>query len=344
MARGSSLLAFIITRLLLAVPMLLFLLTFVFVILRILPGDPVLALWGGRNPPPEVIEAARRQLGLDQPAFPNQYVSYLSNIFTGNWGTSFGEFYRGQSVWAVMMQKFPATVELAVGAMTVATILGVGSGILGGAHRDKAIDVGARLYGTIVWVIPIFWLGLLFQIVFGVWLRWLPPHSRWDGSDFPIGPTGMYTVDSLLARDPAKFLKALSHLILPSLTLGIVLSGFFTKTVRANMLRTVGADYVEAARARGVRERRVVYRHAFKNALVPVVTVLGLQFAVLFGGAILTETTFGWDGMGKLLYDSINSKDYMMIQGIIVFYATIIVLISVVIDVWGALIDPRIRL
>src|SRR3989442_1464992 len=190
MARGSSLLAFIITRLLLAVPMLLFLLTFVFVILRILPGDPVLALWGGRNPPPEVIEAARRQLGLDQPAFP-------------------------------------------------------------------------------------------------------------------IGPTGMYTVDSLLARDPAKFLKALSHLILPSLTLGIVLSGFFTKTVRANMLRTVGADYVEAARARGVRERRVVYRHAFKNALVPVVTVLGLQFAVLFGGAILTETTFGWDGMGKLLYDSI---------------------------------------
>jgi len=344
MARGTSLLAFILTRLLIAVPMLLLLLTFVFVILRILPGDPVLALWGGRNPPPEVVDSARRQLGLDQPAFPNQYVSYMRNIFTGNWGTSFGEFYRGQSVWAVMMEKFPATVELALGAMIVATLLGVGTGLIGGANRDKWIDVAARLYGTIVWVTPIFWLGLILQLIFGVWLRWLPPHSRWDGSDFPIRVTGMYTVDSLLEGSPAKFLKAFSHLILPSLTLGIVLSGFFTKTVRANLLRTITADYTEAARARGVREARVVYRHAFKNALVPVVTILGLQFAILFGGAVLTETTFSWDGMGRLLYDSINSKDYMMIQGVIVFYATIIIVISLVIDVSGALIDPRIRL
>src|SRR5438445_1528998 len=165
MARGTSLAAFAITRGLIAIPMLLFLLTFVFFILRILPGDPVLALWGGRNPPPEVIDAARAQLGLDKPAFPDQYVSYLRNIFTGNFGTSFGEFYRGQSVWTVMMQKFPATVELAIGAMLVAAVLGVGTGILGGANRDRPIDVIMRLYGTVVWVIPIFWLGLILQLI-----------------------------------------------------------------------------------------------------------------------------------------------------------------------------------
>ena len=344
MARGTSLAAFAITRGLIAIPMLLFLLTFVFFILRILPGDPVLALWGGRNPPPEVIDAARAQLGLDKPAFPDQYVSYLRNIFTGNFGTSFGEFYRGQSVWTVMMQKFPATVELAIGAMLVAAVLGVGTGILGGANRDRPIDVIMRLYGTVVWVIPIFWLGLILQLIFAVWLRWLPSNGRWDGADIPRPATVMYTVDALLQGSPDKSLRAVRHLILPSVTLGLVLSGFFAKTVRANMLRTINADYTEAARARGVRESRVVYRHAFKNALVPVVTLLGLQFAILFSGAVLTETTFGWDGMGRLLYDSINSKDYMMIQGVIVFYATIIIVISLVIDVLGALIDPRIRL
>jgi len=343
MARSGSLLAFIITRLMIAAPMLFILLTFVFIILRVLPGDPVLALWGGRNPPPEVIEAARTQLGLNQPVWV-QYLTYMKNILTGNFGTSFGEFYRGQDVWAVMMEKFPATVELTIGAMVVASVLGIGTGILGGAHRDRPIDVITRLYGTVAWVTPIFWLGLILQLIFGVWLRWLPPHSRFEGTDRPFRITGMYTVDALLEGSPSKFLNAFSHLILPSLTLGIVLSGFFTKTVRANMLRTINADYVEAARARGVRENRVVYRHAFKNALVPVVTVLGLQFAILFAGAVLTETTFSWDGMGRLLYDSINSKDYMMIQGVIVFYAAIIIVISLVIDVVGAMIDPRIRL
>src|SRR3990170_6011756 len=143
MARGTSLAAYALTRLLIAVPMLLTLLTFVFIILRILPGDPVLALWGGRPPPPPVIEAARAQLGLYQPPWV-QYISYMKNIFTGNFGTSFGEFYRGQSVWTVMMQKFPATVELAVGSMLVASVLGVGTGIVGGGHRDRPVDVAMR--------------------------------------------------------------------------------------------------------------------------------------------------------------------------------------------------------
>src|SRR5438128_260192 len=350
MARGGSLLAYALTRMALALPMLLILLTAVFIVLRVLPGDPILALWGDRNPPPDAIEAARQQLGLDQP-IPVQYLTYLRNIFTGNFGVSIGVQYRGQPVWNQIAVRFPATVELAIGGMIVASLVGIPLGVLGGANRDKPIDLAVRLYGTIVWVIPIFWLGAVLQLTFGVWLQWLPPNGRWTGADVPCATagscsfrTGMYTVDSLIEGNLGHLANAVRHLLLPSITLGLVLSGFFTKTVRANMLRTISADFTEAARARGVPTRAIVYRHAFKNALVPVVTVLGLQFAILFAGAVLTEKTFSIEGIGILLLNSVTSKDMTMIQGVVVFYATIIVIISLVIDVIGAMIDPRIRL
>lgn len=346
MARGGSLAAYAISRILLAIPMLLILLTAIFVVLRILPGDPVLALWGGRSPPQSAIDSARQELGLNEP-LPVQYITYLRKVFTGDFGTSIGEFYRGQRVWDQITFRFPATVELAIGGMLVASVVGILLGVLGGANRDKPIDVAVRLYGTIIFVIPIFWLGLLFQLVFGVWLQWLPANGRWTGTDVPNPSgfrTGMYTVDSILEGNPAHFFKAVSHLLLPSMTLGLVLSGFFAKTVRANMLRTINADFTEAAQARGVRRRGIVYRHAFKNALVPVVTLLGLQFAILFAGAVLTEKTFSFQGLGILLLESVTSKDMTMIQGVVVFYATIIVVVSLVIDIVGALIDPRIRL
>lgn len=350
MARGSSLLAYALTRAILALPMLFILLTAVFVVLRILPGDPILALWGGRTPPPDAVERARVQLGLDQPPIV-QYLTYLRNIFTGNLGISIGEQYRGTPVWSQIATRFPATVELAIGGMLVASLVGIPLGVVAGANRDRWVDLGVRLYGTVIWVIPIFWLGLILQLVFGVWLRWLPANGRWTGVDTPCAPpstcrfqTGMYTVDSLIEGNLGHFATAVSHLLLPSLTLGLVLSGFFAKTVRANMLRTIGADFTEAARARGVPRRAIIYRHAFKNALVPVVTVLGLQFAILFAGAVLTEKTFSYQGLGILLLESITSKDMTMIQGVVVFYAAIIVLISLAIDILGASIDPRIRL
>ncbi len=358
MARGSTLLAYAVTRIVLAIPMLLILLTAVFVVLRILPGDPILALWGGRNPPQSAIDAARQQLGLDQPVWV-QYVTYLKNVFTGNLGISIGELYRGQPVWNQIEVRFPATVELAVGGMLVASLVGIPLGVMAGANRDRPVDLAVRLYGTIIWVIPIFWLGLILQLIFGVWLQWLPANGRWTGTDIPCAPpscqatvfghlfvyrTGMYTIDSLIEGNLAHFVNAVSHLVLPCITLGLVLSGFFAKTVRANMLRTIGSDFTEAARARGVRKRAIVYRHAFKNALVPVITVLGLQFAILFAGAILTEKTFSIQGLGILLLNSITSKDMTMIQGVVVFYATIIVVMSLVIDIIGAMIDPRIRL
>src|SRR5206468_2377174 len=253
-------------------------------------------------------------------------------------------FYHGKPVWGEIATRLPATVELAIGGIVVASVIGIPLGVISGARRDTLADVVIRLYGTIVWVIPIFWLGVIFQIVFAIGLGWFPPHGRWQGSDYPRTVTGMYTVDSLLEGNLDHFVIAVRHLVLPCLTLGLVLSGFFTKTVRANMLRTMTADYTEAARARGVPERQVVTRHAFRNALVPVITILGLQFAILFAGAVLTEKTFSIDGMGSLLLESVDSKDMTMIQGVIVVYAAIIVLISLLVDIFGAIIDPRIRL
>jgi len=343
MAKGKSLLAYALTRGVLAIPMLLILLTMIFFVLRVLPGDPVLALWHGREPPPAVVEEARRELGLDQPPWV-QYARYMAGIFRGDLGVSIGEFYHGKPVWGEIAVRLPATVELAIGGMLVASVVGIPLGVISGARRDSLADVVIRLYGTIVWVIPIFWLGVVFQIVFAVDLGWFPPHGRWQGTTFPKTVTGMYTIDSLLEGNINHFTTAVRHLFLPCLTLGLVLSGFFTKTVRANMIRTMGADYTEASRARGIPEWRVVGRHAFKNALVPVITVLGLQFAILFAGAVLTEKTFSIEGIGLLLLESVISKDMTMIQGIVVVYATIIVAISLVIDVLGAMVDPRIRL
>jgi peptide/nickel transport system permease protein len=343
MAGGRSLAAYVVTRILLAFPMMVILLTAVFLILRILPGDPILALWGGHTPPQAVVEEARAALGLDQPWWV-QYWNYMTGIFRGQLGTSIGEHYHGQPVWTLISQRLPATIELAIGAMLVASLVGILAGVTAGARRDSWVDVALRLYGTIIWVIPIFWLGLIFQLVFGVGLRWFPVHGRWSGTDFPAHVTGLYTLDSLLEGNLSHFAKAVNHLILPSLTLGLVLSGFFTKTVRANMMRTITADYTDAARARGIPRRLIVYRHAFKNALVPVVTLLGLQFAILFAGAVLTESTFSIAGIGLLLLDSITTKDMTMIQGVVVIYAAIIVFVSLVVDVLGAFIDPRIRL
>ena len=321
--------------------MLLILLTVVFIVLRVIPGDPITALFEGRAPP-AVIAAIRHQLGLDQPYW-QQYLNYIGQVFTGNLGVSIGEYYRGQAVLSVVLQRLPATIELAVGGMIIASVIGVTAGVLGGTNRDKPIDVVVRLYGTMIFVVPIFWLGQILQLVFSVWLGWLPAQGRFSSMPPPSTITGLYTIDSLLEGNIAGFFVSIQHLILPSLTLGLVLSGFFTKTVRANLIRTVSSDFVEAAKARGIGSGRIITRYAFKNALIPVITVLGLQFAILFAGAVLTEQTFSWPGMGSLLLLSIDSADYPMIQGAIIVYAFIIVVISVIIDIINGLVDPRVR-
>src|SRR5207249_3516720 len=191
----------------------------------------------------------------------------------GNLGISIGEQYRGPPAWSQIATRFPPTAELEIAAMPAPPPAGIRPGASAAPTRVPWAAPAAGLYGTVIWVIPIFWLGLILQLVFGVWLRWLPANGRWTGVDTPCAPpstcrfqTGMYTVDSLIEGNLGHFATAVSHLLLPSLTLGLVLSGFFAKTVRANMLRTIGADFTEAARARGVPRRAIIYRHAFKNA------------------------------------------------------------------------------
>ncbi|MFQ5907874.1 MAG: ABC transporter permease [Thermoplasmata archaeon] len=351
MGRTSSLSAYIVTRLLLAIPMLLILLTVVFIILRALPGDPVSALYGGRAPE-EVVERARAQLGLDRPLII-QYFDYMYGIVivpfanllqlqppTPDLGESLK--FTGQTVWSRIVAVLPATIELTMYAMAVAVLVGVVTGAVAGSRRDTPTDVSLRMYGIIVAVIPIFWLGLMLQLVFAVWLGWLPPNGRMTG-EFPVHVTGLYTIDSLIEGNLAKFWDAVSHLILPSIALGLVIGALFTRIVRVNMLQTMRADYVEAARSRGVTERRVVFRHAFKNAMVPVVTVMGLQIALLFGGAVLTERVFNWPGMGTRLLVAVTERDFPVVQGAIIVFALLIVIASLLVDLVNAAVDPRIK-
>jgi peptide/nickel transport system permease protein len=229
--------------------------------------------------------------------------------------------------------------------MIVALIVGVTFGLLAGRFRDTWIDGTGRLFGIVIYAMPVFFLGLMAQLFFGSYLGWLPTSDRAS----PIveatmeSHTGLFTVDSLINGDWDAFVDSVKHLILPAVTLGLVTAGVFIRLIRVNVIRTMKDDYIEAARARGIDERSVVYQHAFRNALVPVITVVGLTVALLLSGAVLTETTFNWPGIGKTLVVYLQNRDYAAVQGLIVVFALVVVVASLVIDFVNAYIDPRIR-
>jgi peptide/nickel transport system permease protein len=302
------------------------------------PGDPVTATLGERASEARV-EAVRQSLGLDEPLW-RQYLGYLGDVARGDFGRA---ITTDRPVARTIGDRFPATLELTLFAMAVAVGLGVVVGAVAARFRDTPLDVGGRLLGIVLYAAPIFWLGILFQLCFSVWLGWLPTGGRTGPFGEPRDLTGLYTLDSLLTGNWDALGQALRHLALPALTLGLVIGGIVIRLVRVNMLQTLRADHVEAARARGIPERRVVFAHALKNALVPVVAVVGLQFALLLSGAVLTETTFTWPGIGKSLYDFLSDRDYTAVQGLVTFYACFVVAVSLAIDVVTAWIDPRIR-
>lgn len=340
MSRSKALQSYIIIRLLLAPLMLWTITSVVFLLLRATPGDPVDAILGPKAPQ-EVKDALREQLGLGAPLW-QQYLNYMGELLQFDLGTSLTT--RGQKVWEIIQQYFPATVEVAVGSMLVALIVGISVGVMSASRPNTAWDAGGRLFGIFTYSLPPFWVGMLMQLVFAVQLGWFPLGTRFPiNQDPPVGPTGLYTVDSLLSLNFGQFFATIYHLALPCITLGILISGIFERIVRVNLKQTLQADYVEAARARGIQERRIVFAHALKNALIPVITVLGLTLAALLGGAILTEVTFSWPGLGGRLYEAISLRDYPTVQGIVVFFATIVVAASIVIDILNAYIDPRIR-
>ncbi len=332
---------YFLVRVLLTIPMLFVLLTLVFVVLRVMPGDPVSAMLGG-HAPEYVIQNKKAELGLNKPILA-QYLDYMGQLARGDLGKS---MILQERVSTPIKERLPATIELTLCGLIVTLALGIPLGVRAARRRRTGQDFGIRLYANIVYCIPVFWMGLMLQMIFGVFFNLFPIAGRIGArvisADFDR--TGFYIIDTLVKGDFASLLDVLYHLILPAFTLGITLSGVFVRLTRANMLDVLKSDYVLASRARGVPERKVVYVHALRNALIPIVTMLGLQFSALLAGAILTETTFSWPGMGRLLLERIYLRDYPTIQGVIIVYALFVSLVSLVVDIVYAIIDPRVQL
>jgi peptide/nickel transport system permease protein len=339
-AKGTSLRDYALTRLALVVPMVFIVLTLVFLLMRVAPGDPISAALGGRVPKEEV-DKIKAELGFDRPILV-QYGDYLADVARLDFGTAITD---RRPIGDIIKENGAATLELTFFAMIVAIVVGVTFGLLAGRYRDSWIDGGGRLFGIVIYAMPVFFLGLMAQLFFGSYLGWLPTSGRASPLvDATLEThTNIYTIDALWNRDWDAFVDVTKHLVLPAVTLGLVTAGIFIRLVRVNVIRTMKDDYIEAARARGVDERSVVYHHAFRNALVPVITVVGLTIALLLSGAVLTETTFNWPGLGHTLILYLQNRDYTAVQGIVVVFALVVVIASVVIDFVNAYIDPRIR-
>jgi len=465
-----------ISRILLTIPMIFILLTTVFLVMRVLPGDPVM-LHFEKMENPEAMATMRVRLGLDKPLWA-QYLDYVVGLFRGDLGLSMHDY---SSVAQQIFSAFPATLELAICSMIIAVLIGVFLGVESSKSYNKPKDQVIRVFGIVTYAIPVFFLGMIFQMIFGVGLHWLPVGRRietgmepqglsiplssppsgfinhfllssvvglallsayivvararhkkldrgdyltsvvlfvtgwllWAGLNIPLSSpaggfiahfllssvaglallgvyivvtkirhkklnrkdliialalfvtvwllwaglgwyyrtsgeihveTGLFTVDSLLEGNLYKFGLTLKHLFLPSLTLGLVLCGIFIRLTRSNMLETLRLDFVTAAKARGLKDNTVTYGYALRNAFLPVLTMMGLQFAMLLAGAVLTETTFSWPGLGRYLVDRINFRDYTAIQGTVVVFGILVSIVSLAIDLLYAYLDPRIRL
>jgi peptide/nickel transport system permease protein len=339
-AHETSLRTYILTRIGLALPTVLILLTMVFLLMRVAPGNPIQSALGGHVPQAQIQQREERA-GYDKPIL-EQYVNYLGDAFTLNLGNSLTDH---RPVTDIIKDNGAATLELSIAAFFVAVVVGVSIGLAAGRWRDTPVDVSGRMFGIVVYAAPVFFTGFLAQLLFADALGWLPVSGRASPEITATleTHTNFYLIDTLINGDPNAFWDCFLHLILPAVTLGLLVSGVLIRLVRVNLMQTMRGDYVEAARARGLSERRVVMHHAFRNALVPVITVAGLQFALLLGGAILTEETFNWPGIGFQLVRYLNERDYVAVQGIITVFALAVVVVSVLIDLLNAFVDPRVR-
>lgn len=331
-----SLKKYIAIRVLLAIPTVIFLTSIVFVILHIIPGDPVDAIVG-LSAPESMKNAMRQSLGLNQPIYI-QYIQYITGVFTGNLGTS---ILTREPVATELASFFPATVELLIGSLIVMIGVGIPMGLFSATRANSKLDFASRIYNIGIYTIPVFWLGMIFQLVFGVYLRVLPVTGM--GATPPHIYTGIYVLDSIISGNPGTFLSDLESLILPSLSLGLILAGVIARLTRSYMLDTLKSDYATAARARGLRNSTINLSYGLKNALIPLVTIVGLQVAALLGGAILTETTFSWPGIGLYISQRISYRDYDAVQGAVVLFAIMVVVVNTVVDVIYGLIDPRVK-
>jgi peptide/nickel transport system permease protein len=274
-----------------------------------------------------------------------QYFEYLGQLITGNFGTTITD---RRPVVEVLFTFGAATLELSINALVVALAVGIPFGLIAAQHRDKASDAVLRLFAILCYATPVFFSGLLLKLTFSVWLGWFPVAGRAStrtelAMSNLAAPSGIYWLDAIRSGNFTALGDIVSHAVLPAIALGLLTAGVFLRLVRTNVIGTLGKDYVEAGRSRGVSEYRLVTKHAYKPALIPIITVMGLQIALMLGGAILTETTFEWKGLGYQLVQYLNARDFVAVQGIVVLLAVIVAVTNFIVDIIAALIDPRVR-
>jgi peptide/nickel transport system permease protein len=327
-----------IKRFLTIVPVLIGVSLIVFSFTHLIPGDPAVAMLGERATPQRVAEV-RTQLGLDKPLY-TQYFIYVDKVLHGDLGAS---ILRGDPVLRDLIRRFPATVELALSAILIAIAVGVPMGIISAVWRNSFFDGFSRLVALTGVSMPIFWLGLMLAWFFGVMLRWLPTGFRLGTDVTLVAVTNFNILDSLLAKNPAALLSSFRHLVLPAVALSTIPMAVIARMTRASLLEVLSQDYIRTAESKGLPQQSVILRHAMRNALLPVMTVTGLQVGRLLAGAILTETIFSWPGIGLWIYESIQARDYPIVQGATLFIATIFVMVNLLTDVLYAAVDPRIK-
>jgi len=345
---------YVLRRVLGLIPVLFGVSLLLFLITRLIPGDPAVAMLGQRASA-EALQQLRTDLGLTLPVwfnleaamqrgplglFDSQYFNYMGDLLSGDLGRS---VFSRIPVSESLLVRFPATLELALAAMLVSLIVGIPAGVYAALHRGRLPDTLIMTFALSGVSFPVFWLAIILIYIFAVTLGWLPPSSRISVSSDLNEITNLYLLDALLTRNWSAFTDVLRHLILPAVALGTIPLAIVVRMTRSSMLEVLSQDYVRTARSKGVGEREVVTKHALRNALLPVITVVGLSFGTLLSGAILTETVFSWPGIGRWVYDAIGARDYPIIQGGVLFVAVTFAVVNLLVDLSYALIDPRIQ-
>jgi ABC-type dipeptide/oligopeptide/nickel transport system permease component len=333
-----AMLKYILKRILMLIPVLIGVSIIVFLIMRVFSPDPAPIVLG-QHATQEAIEAWRQANGLNDPIFV-QYFNFLSGALTGDLGIS---YYTKVPVVQEIFSRFPATIELAVVAIILASVFGILIGVISAVKKNSIFDNAGMFVALIGVSMPIFWLGILLIIFFSGTLHLLPSGGRIDPLLFPADITGFYLIDTLLAGDLEAFGDALKHLILPGSALAMYSMAIIARMTRSSMLETLQQDYIRTARAKGIAESSVIRKHALRNGLIPIVTVIGLQFGSLLGGAVLTETVFSWPGIGAYTVTCILKSDFPVVQGVVLLIATIFVVMNLIVDVIYAFLDPRIK-
>jgi len=329
---------FILQRLALLIPTLFGIVIIVFLMIHLIPGDPAQVMLGERASP-ESVAALRAEMGLDRPLYI-QIGRYFKGLIRGDLGRSIKTH---EEVWVELKRRFPATVELATTSMLFAALVGISAGILSATRRGSLLDYTGMMAALVGISMPIFWLGLVVILLFSALLGIFPISGRISSSTLIEGWTGLYLIDSLLAGDGGAFRDALWHLCLPALALGTIPMAVIARMTRSSLLEVLGEDYIRTAWAKGLSEKRVILWHAMRNAMIPTVTIIALEFGYLLGGAIITETIFAWPGVGRWLLLAVQARDFRAIQGGVLLIATTFVIINLITDILYAYIDPRIR-